>query len=63
MFAANVGKMERAIRLVLGVGLIAYGGFFMGETDIFVTLAGACVILTGMFGYCPACALAGRSRP
>ncbi len=58
MFATNVTAIERLLRILLGGGLAAYG--VVALDNIIVAAVGACLALTGLIGFCPACALAGR---
>ena len=62
MFAINVPAFERLVRILLGVGTSAYAYFGLPGPSILLVAMGACVALTGLVGFCPACALVGR-RP
>ena len=57
----NVGGIERPIRMVLGLGLIAIGSFAdlppVGTGIAFV--AGTIAVVTGVIGFCPVWALFG----
>lgn len=46
----NAGKVDRVIRVVVGLGLIAYG--IMNQNYI-VAAIGAIPLLTGAIGFCP----------
>lgn len=46
----NAGKADRVIRVVVGLGLIAYG--IMNQNYI-VAAIGAIPLLTGAIGFCP----------
>lgn len=62
LYRKNVGSGESLAR-VLGGALIVAGSLTqVGLTPLGWLLAagGAVTALTGLFGYCPACALAGR---
>jgi len=64
LYRKNVGTIEGWARLLGGV-LLAGGSLWgLGTTPLGWGLAasGATLVLTGLFGYCPACALVGR-RP
>lgn len=63
-YRKNVGTAEGLFRGLMGVGLIGAGLLWQGDTPMGIGLAlvGATGILTGMLGYCPACAMMGR-RP
>src|SRR5438128_2745381 len=58
MFRLNLPTAERLIRIALGLGLAAYA-WAAGPNLIFVA-TGLCVALTGLVGFCPVCAVAGR---
>ncbi|RZI86302.1 MAG: DUF2892 domain-containing protein [Rubrivivax sp.] len=61
-YRKNVGGRERAARLIGGGLMIAYGlGGLQGSAlGLLMAGSGAVSIATGLFGYCPACAMAGR---
>lgn len=61
-YRKNVGSKEGIVRVVGGV-LMASGSLaLIGTTPLGWVLAGsgAGMVLTGLFGYCPACAMVGR---
>ncbi len=64
-YRKNVGSKERLARLVAGVLMGACGLFFVGASPVGWLLAGAgaMTVVTGLFGFCPACAMAGRKLP
>jgi hypothetical protein len=57
----NVGGIDRALRVVLGVGLIALAFFhvFTGTLAIVAYVVAAIALVTGVFRFCPAWALFG----
>lgn len=61
-YRKNVGGKERVLRLVIGCLMILCGlaGLKATLLGLLVAGAGAMTILTGMFGYCPACAMVGK---
>ena len=63
-FRKNVGGSERSARLIGGGLMIACGiiGLHASMLGLLLSCAGVVTIATGLFGYCPACAMAGR-RP
>jgi len=63
-YRKNVGPKERAVRAAAGISMVAGSLFLFGTAPLGLGLAagGACFALTGLVGFCPACALAGR-RP
>lgn len=64
MFHRNVAAIERPLRVALGAGIAAYAVFGLAQPSIVLVAMGACVALTGLVGFCPACAIMGRQiRP
>ena len=61
-YRKNVGSKERWTRLLGGALIIACSLTQLGATPLGLILAasGAFTVLTGLFGYCPACAVVGR---
>lgn len=61
-YAKNVPGWERAMRIMLGVACIGFGILNWGGSALAVAvfMTGAMLALTGLFGFCPACALIGR---
>jgi hypothetical protein len=62
-FQKNLPLWERALRVCLGLLLAGAGFYFAGEPLIKWIAVGAGVTLvgTGFFGFCPMCAMAGRT--
>lgn len=60
MFRTNVAAFERPVRFLMGVGMAAYAFFGFPEPSILFVALGICLALTGLIGFCPACAIAGR---
>ena len=57
---ANVGLIDRVLRLLVGVGLLAF--FFLGEGGArWLGLIGLIPLATAVFGWCPAYRLLGLS--
>jgi len=68
LYRKNVFAWEQVVRLVAGAAMIGYGLMGAPGTTMGYVLAaiGLYTALTGVFGYCPACAMIGRkpiSRP
>ena len=61
-YRKNVGSKERWARLLGGALIIACTLTQLGATPLGLILAasGAFTVLTGLFGYCPTCAVVGR---
>jgi uncharacterized membrane protein HdeD (DUF308 family) len=57
----NVGGADRAIRVVLGIGLLALGFLHVvtGTWAIAAYVVGAVALVTGVFRYCPAWSVVG----
>jgi hypothetical protein len=54
MFKTNVGTVDRALRIVVGLALIAW--FFAGNGEgalNYLKLLGILPLATGLFGTCP----------
>jgi len=46
----NIGKIDKIIRVVLGIALISYGLFY---DNIILSGIGAIPLLTALIGFCP----------
>ena len=57
--SCNVGGIERAIRVLVGLALIglAYFQLLTGGWDVLAYIVGGIALLTGFIGYCPAWAV------
>lgn len=64
-YRKNVGPRERIARTLMGVLMAAVGLAGIGFTPLGWALAagGAMAVLTGLVGFCPACAMVGRQLP
>ena len=62
MFKRNMGSKERVARMVFGALLICTGVVAMHSSALGIAVAavGGVSLITGIFSYCPACAVAGR---
>jgi Protein of unknown function (DUF2892) len=62
LYRKNVGSKEALARVLGGAAIVAFSLAGIGTTPLGLMLAagGVMAILTGLFGYCPACALIGR---
>lgn len=62
LYVKNVPGWERAVRLAMGMGLVAAAIAHFGSTPIgwSVGAMGAMAAMSGLFGFCPACAMVGR---
>ncbi|MBK9394981.1 MAG: DUF2892 domain-containing protein [Uliginosibacterium sp.] len=61
-YTKNVPAWERLVRIAAGVAGLVFATMSWGVSGIAVTagLTGAVLALTGLAGFCPMCALAGR---
>ena len=61
-YRKNVGGWERAARLIGGGLMLTCGVVALHASPLGLLLGGAGVVtlVTGVVGYCPACAIAGR---
>lgn len=61
LYVKNLPLWERSLRIGAGAVAAAYALLGVGGVMGWVILAGGVgLALTGIFGFCPACALAGR---
>jgi len=58
--AANVGGIDRALRIVAGLAILALF-FVLDGSSRYWALLGFVPLLTGIFRYCPAYSLIGLS--
>ncbi len=49
----NTGKLDRSVRLVAGIGLVAGGFFTAGWAAIVLWALGAVMLLVAAVGVCP----------
>ena len=60
-YVKNLPWWERLLRIGAGMALAVYVPLHIGGVLGWAIIAtGAGIALTGIFGFCPACALAGR---
>jgi len=60
-YVKNVPNWERVLRLLAGIGLLVASLMLLGGLRGWVAgLSGAGLIFSGLFGFCPACAMVGR---
>ena len=62
LYRKNITRPESLLRIVGGIALAAAGLWWQGASPMGLVLAASGVgsVLSGVFGYCPACALVGR---
>lgn len=60
-YAKNVPSWERVLRIVLAVSAVLVAVFFLdGLVRPLVAIGAVGFAMTGLVGYCPACAMIGR---
>lgn len=64
IYRRNLPGLERSLRTCGGVAIaaVSLGMFGLTPSGLVGAATGIFVVLTGVFGFCPACALLGR-RP
>jgi len=64
LFLKNVPNWERVVRVLAGMASLAYAAMNWGVSGLAVAMGvmGAALAMSGLMGYCPMCAMAGR-RP
>lgn len=61
IYVKNLPLWERSLRISLGAAVAVYAVLNMASVwGWLIVTSGAGIALTGIFGFCPACALAGR---
>lgn len=60
-YAKNLPRWERALRILAAIAATGYAIQSWGNVmAVIVSLTAMTLALTGMVGFCPMCALAGR---
>lgn len=61
-YIKNVPNWERVLRTVIGMAALAFAVMSWGVSGMAVAagVMGAMLAMTGLFGFCPMCAMAGR---
>jgi len=61
VYVKNVPNGERVLRILLGAGAAGAGVVMVGGMAGWLIAASAGgLVLSGLFGFCPACAMVGR---
>jgi len=62
LYVKNLPNGERIIRVIMGMLGLAYAGMNWGGSSlaIGIGLMAAMLAMTGLFGFCPMCAMVGR---
>ncbi len=61
MFKTNEGTVDRALRIIVGVALLAMFFLYPGASWRYWTLIGIVPLLTGLVGSCPLYSILGMS--
>ena len=60
-YRKNVFAWEQLLRIIAGLAMIGGGLLYLaGWPGYALAMSGAALAVTGIFGYCPACAMVGR---
>lgn len=61
-YTKNLSALERLIRLAVGIVALVYvyQNWGISNYGVGVGLVAAMLAMTGMFGYCPMCAMVGK---
>ena len=62
LYRKNIYAWEQMTRIILSLAVVVYALIYMpaGVLSYGIAIAAAGFALTGVFGWCPACALVGR---
>ncbi|PLP60621.1 DUF2892 domain-containing protein [Mesorhizobium loti] len=62
-YRKNIGGLHQVMRIVIGaVAAAAAVVWFAAPVSYLGAVAGVALALSGLFGYCPMCAMAGLGR-
>ena len=60
-YVKNVPTWERVLRVVVGLAVVAWSLLALGGVwSIVIAASAAGIVASGLFGFCPACAMVGR---
>jgi len=60
-YIKNVPTWERVLRVIAGLAAVAWAVLAVdGLWGAVAALSAAGIVLSGLFGFCPACAMVGR---
>ena len=64
-YVKNVPAWERIVRVAIGVAGLAFAAMNWGASGVavaavIIAATGAMLAMTGLFGFCPMCAMVGR---
>jgi hypothetical protein len=60
-YVKNVPTWERVLRVLVGLAVIAWALLGLGGSlGVLIAVSAAGVVVSGLVGFCPACAMVGR---
>jgi len=61
-YVKNLPNWERILRVAAAIGLLIFAYYHWGNSRLSVggAVIGAALVMTGLMGYCPMCAMVGR---
>ncbi len=60
-YVKNVPGWERVLRVLVGLAVVAWAVMGLGGTQGWLLAAAAAgIVVSGLVGFCPACAMVGR---
>ena len=62
LYVKNVPGRERMLRLIIGIAALAFAwvNWHTSPLAVGAGVVGAMLAMSGMMGFCPACAMVGR---
>jgi hypothetical protein len=61
IYVKNVPNWERVLRVIVGLAVVAWSLLVLGGTwGVLLALSAAGIVVSGLVGFCPACAMVGR---
>lgn len=61
IYVKNVPSWERVLRVIAGLVVVAWSLLILGGTGgVLLALSAAGIVVSGLVGFCPACAMVGR---
>jgi hypothetical protein len=61
IYAKNVPNWERVLRVIAGLAVVAWSLLALGGAwGVLLALSAAGIVVSGLVGFCPACAMVGR---
>lgn len=61
-YTKNLSTLKRIIRVTIGIAALAYvyQNWGVSNYGVVIGLAATMLAMTGLFGFCPMCAMAGK---